>query len=243
MSKQLYQKECIICGKTFTASRFDAKYCSPRCGQLAYKQAQGETIPTPEPRQPMALGAAPAAAPIAAPAAAPKEPKEAAPQTNAPVKLDLLDVLAKVERDKKNRDEIKSIMKDAFREIMREETENNPSPQRPINVHYKDTPLSALNLMATGVDIAMGKSDSNDIKSLLNTALANQKVIYDQQSLILKVVQTVQMDVKAIKRALKIFHITAEYSPKHKQYLFTYRQGNMIIKEDVNGKILESVGL
>lgn len=248
MSKQLYQKECAICGKTFTASRFDAKYCSPRCGQLAYKQVKGETIPTPVEMQPKALGAIPTAAPTAptaastaAPTAEKKDaaPKDAAPKTTQPAPFDWLSGIVPSGRSK--REEAKDVIKEAFRELVREELANQP--RKEITVQHKDTPLSALNLLLTGTDIALGKADNNEIKALLNTVLSNQKTIYDQQGQIFKVIQSVQMDVKAIKRALNIFPITAEYSPKYKQYLFVYKKGSEIIKEDVNGKILEVIAL
>ena len=248
MSKQLYQKECIICGKTFTASRFDAKYCSPRCGQLAYKQLNGGTIPTPaEMQQHRALGAAPIAAPTAAPTT---EKKEAAPQKDAekqptstplPQNFDWSAALNGIKQDQQRRNEVKDVIKDAFRELVREELAKQP--QREITVQHKDTPLSALNLLLTGTDIALGKADNNALKAKLDQVLANQVNIANNQQQIYKVIQSVQMDVKAIKRALNIFPITAEYSPKFKQYLFVYKQGNTIVKEDVNGKILDTIAL
>jgi predicted nucleic acid-binding Zn ribbon protein len=37
------EKVCEVCGKGFTATRKDAKTCSPSCKQKAYRQRKSET--------------------------------------------------------------------------------------------------------------------------------------------------------------------------------------------------------
>lgn len=233
MSKLLYQRECAFCGKPFTASRIDAKYCSPKCGQAAFQQVKreerGEEQPTPQ-----TLGATPA---LKSPKKEKTEPqKEKSNSKDFSQTFDGI-TLSPIKQPDTQKAELKQLIKDSIREVVREEISHaRLQQQRNITVKHDDTGVGLLNLIATGTNMIFNKSDNNDIKQQL-AMLANG------QNNLMKVINAVLMDVKALKRVCKIFHITAEYSPKYGTYLFCYRKDNYIIKEDVNGNIIARIPL
>ena len=223
-----------MCGKEFTASRKDAKYCSTQCGQKAYQQVKRENntdedlITT---NNDNSLGAIPK--PTSVPQ--PSEKKQVDKSIFANLFNDDLPQKKPSEREMQ-----KMLIKEAFRELIKEELSKQQKTTN-ITVKHEETPLNWLNLVATGVNVAMNKSDNNNIQKKLDAIIQNQNTIVANQNSIFKLINSVLMDVKALKRVCKIFHITAEYSPKYKSYLFCYRQGDYVVKEDVNGNIIEQI--
>lgn len=236
MSKLLYQRECAFCGKQFTASRIDAKYCSPKCGQAAFQQLKREERGE---EMPQTLGAAPAVQQQPKVAAADKAANNATDKNKNTDFAKILDgiKLPTMKQPDTKKEELKQLIKESIREVVREEISHAQlQQQRNITVKHDDTGVGLLNLIATGTNMIFNKSDNNDIKQQL-------AMLASGQNNLMKVINAVLMDVKALKRVCKIFHITAEYSPKYNAYLFCYRKDNYIIKEDVNGNIVARIPL
>jgi hypothetical protein len=236
MSKLLYQRKCLFCGKEFTASRIDAKYCSTQCGQKAYQQLKRENNPDEVLSTEKNLGANLGAVTPQPP----QQTKIQQEEKQVPKKNELYSRLFGDISPKSEREMQKELIKEAFRELFDEQFKKQQT-QTNVTVKHQDTSASWLNIAATGLGIAFNKSDNNDIKQTLQKIINNQNTIVQNQQSIFKLINSTLMDVKALKRVCKIFHITTEYSPKYKSYLFCYRDGNYIVKEDVNGNIIEQI--